>query len=160
LDSKNKHINEKILNTPNALSIHIRRGDYHSLSNKNVFPSVNINYYSNSINYLHEQLGLEKLDAYVFTDDIKWTKANFKSDCLNINFMDENDSENGWKDMCLMSSCQHHIIANSSFSWWGAWLSQREGINLAPKHWYLPGSNFFNIKDIVPESWVIIDYSL
>jgi len=160
LDSKNQYIKKKILNTPNALSIHVRRGDYHSLSNKNIFTSVNLNYYNNSIKYLQQQLGLRKLEAYLFTDDIEWAKTNFKSDSLNINFMGENNSENGWKDMCLMASCQHHIIANSSFSWWGAWLSQRGGINLAPQHWYLPNSNFFSIKDIVPESWVIIDYPL
>ena len=60
--------------------------------------------------------------------------------------------------MYLMSQFKHHIIANSSFSWWGAWLSQQKGINLAPYKWFNPETAKFNIHDFVPESWKIVEY--
>ena len=60
--------------------------------------------------------------------------------------------------MALMKSCKHHIIANSSFSWWGAWLSERDGITCAPTKWFNPEKAKFDINDIVPNNWKLIDY--
>jgi len=160
LDEGNNLIRKEILTTPNALSLHIRRGDYLSTSNSNIFTSVNLEYYHNAIDMLQAKLGTDAINTFVFTDDINWVKQNFLSEKLNITFVEGNYGSNSWKDMFLMSCCQHHIIANSSFSWWGAWLSQRDGLNLAPKYWFRPNSYEFDINNIVPESWIIVDYNL
>lgn len=160
LDSRNLAIKEKIVSTQNSLSLHIRRGDYYSSENAVIHASVNANYYIKAIDFVHAQLGLGQIDTFLFTDDIDWAKRNFKSDKLNINFIEKNEGEeNSWKDMCLMSYCRHHIVANSSFSWWGAWLCKNQGINVAPKYWFVPGSINYNIYNIVPQDWAIIDYS-
>lgn len=160
LDKTNSITKQRILYTPNAVSLHIRRGDYLSTSNKDMFTSVNLEYYQKAIDYMGVMLGISQLKTFVFTDDIAWVKKNFKSDKLDISFIEGNNGNNSWKDMCLMSCCKHHIIANSSFSWWGAWLSQREGINLAPRYWFRPDTYAYDIHDIVPQSWTIIDYIL
>lgn len=159
MDIKNKQIMEKILATPGAVSIHIRRGDYLSSSNKNIFNSVSMDYYDRSIDILMNKTNEESLTGFVFTDDIGWAQQNYSTrGKLNLHFVEGNHGKDSWKDMALMSACSHHIIANSSFSWWGAWLAKKDGINLAPSHWYMPGSYMFNIADIIPQNWIIVDY--
>lgn len=161
LDKRNEDTKSRILNTPNAVSIHVRRGDYLSTLNKSIFPSVNFHYYRKAVALLLEKLQVSQLNAFVFADDAEWAQQHF-SQLPNIDFayVTGNKSKDSWKDMALMAACQHHVIANSSFSWWGAWLAERSGVNLAPKHWYLPNSRYFDINDIVPPHWTIVDYSL
>jgi hypothetical protein len=160
MDSQNLEIKKKITDTPGSVSIHIRRGDYLSPLNKDVFTSVNLDYYYRSLEILQNKSEAQQLTAFVFTDDTDWAKQNFSPAGMNIQFITGNAVADSWKDMALMTTCKHHIIANSSFSWWGAWLSENDGITLAPKHWYLPGSYTFHINDIVPSNWIIVDYSL
>jgi hypothetical protein len=117
-----------------------------------------LDYYKNAINTLLQRLRTHKLNTFIFTDDPDWVRENLNSDSIDINLIEGNYAQNSWKDMLLMSCCTHHIIANSSFSWWGAWLASEDGINLAPKHWYRPNTMFFDINDIVPSNWSIIDY--
>jgi len=159
MDFKNNLVKEKIFATPGAVSIHIRRGDYLSSSNKNIFNSVNMDYYDRSIEILDKKANEESLTGFVFTDDIGWAQQNFSAQGkLDLHFVAGNHGKDSWKDMALMSACTHHIIANSSFSWWGAWLAEQGGINLAPRHWYMPGSYKFNIADIIPQDWIVVDY--
>lgn len=161
LDARNEDLRKRMLNTANAVAIHVRRGDYLSSHNKSIFPSVSFDYYAKATALLLQKLGMQKMDAFVFTDDAEWTKAHFSGlSNVNATYVNGNKSKDSWKDMALMAACQHHIIANSSFSWWGAWLATKSGINLAPKHWYLPGSLSFDIYDIVPKGWLIVDYSI
>ena len=71
----------------------------------------------------------------------------------NVCFVDWNKNKNSWQDMMLMSYCKHNIIANSSFSWWGAWLNPNpQKIVIAPSKWF----NVYPTLDIIPESWIII----
>jgi hypothetical protein len=126
-------------------SLHIRRGDYLIL--RDYYNQLTIdNYYSKAIEHLTNN-GVENI--LIFSDDIKWCKENFKSD--NFYFSEENSEI---EDLFLMSFCAHNVIANSSFSWWGAYLNKNKGkIVIAPKKWWGTTNNM-NENTIIPESWV------
>jgi hypothetical protein len=106
-----------------TISLHIRRGDY--VSNPN-HPVQDIEYYRQALNVLPD------LPVIVFSDDPEWCNEQefFSSERFAISEGNTTDA-----DMCLMSLCQYHIIANSSFSWWGAWLAQSKHV-IAPKNWF------------------------
>ena len=155
LDNKNLRIQNRIINDQNSVSVHIRRGDYikpHVLEYHGVLPMA---YYTNAIMLLKSKF--EKLNFYFFSDDIEFIKNNFGFIEEKV-IVEGNIGNCSWKDMCLMKSCKHHIIANSSFSWWGAWLSETNGITYAPRNWFNPQMTNFEINDIVPNNWEIVDY--
>ena len=148
-DSVNKEIIEKIKNS-NSVSIHIRRGDYLSkewISSHSVIKSLA--YYENAINYIESHIA--NPHYFIFSDDMDWVEKNLKlSRCTYIN---NNKDKNSYVDMYLMSLCQHNIIANSTFSWWGAWLNISENkIVIMPNKWL----NDRNCEDIYPENWISI----
>ena len=122
------------IQSSNSVSIHIRRGDY--VGNQDILEDhgiCNFDYYLKAINILSSKISSFKL--FFFSDDMDWVKENFSS--INVDkFFIEQEQKNDWVDMFLMSSCDHQIIANSSFSWWGAWLnSNNSKIVVAPKIW-------------------------
>jgi hypothetical protein len=123
-------------------SIHVRRGDYLKLPNQH--PVCELGYYLESISLIGDGV-----DFLIFSDDIPWCKENFKGD--KFTFIDGNKD---YIDMWLMSLCDHNIIANSSFSWWGAWLNTNSNkIIITPHKWfgsYLP----HNTKDLTPKKWI------
>ena len=95
---------------------------------------------------------IHEVNFFVFSDDIDFAKSEFKN-IKNIVFV-ENKKE-PWKDLALMSFCKHHIIANSSFSWWGAWLNNNhDSINIAPKLWLNPEYSNFDIDNYIPNHWI------
>ena len=124
-------------------SLHVRRGDY--VQRSNIHPVQNLNYYKNAID------SIGKVDRYIiFSDDIQWCKENF-----NFNNMFFIESERDYIELFLQSKCTHNIIANSSFSWWGAWLNQYENKKVvAPSRWF--GDGFYDKIDIIPEDWITI----
>jgi hypothetical protein len=129
---------------PGSVSIHVRRGDYLNIKNIGV---LDVDYYKNAINYIVDRVKDPRF--FIFSDDMNWCKVNF-------NFLKQpiyvSETRNEIVDLQLMSSCNHNIIANSSFSWWGAWLNQNPNkIVVAPKGWRLddPGSN-----NIILQDWV------
>jgi len=134
----------------NSVSLHIRRGDYVSNKNANEFHGIlPLDYYHRAIAYLNEKKS--NLKVYVFSDDIDWVKINLKLEntCVYIDF---NTGDDSVFDMYLMSICKHNIIANSSFSWWGAWLNQNpEKIVIAPQLWFADKS--LNTNDLIPSTW-------
>jgi len=138
------------INSCNSVSLHIRRGDYISDSKTaETLTLCSLNYYRKGIEYIAERV--DTPEFYIFSDDISWVKEN-----LNVDFpccyVDHNHDEQSFNDMHLMSLCRHHIIANSSFSWWGAWLNaRRDKIVVAPRLWFANGQE---ARDILPESWV------
>jgi hypothetical protein len=134
-----------------SIAVHIRRGDYVTDEVTNAYHGLcNLEYYRLAANHIANQL--KKPVFFVFSDDITWARDNLNLD-YEINFMDYNHPEQGWEDLRLMSSCKHQIIANSSFSWWGAWLNHNPGkIVIAPQKWFNDIS--INIEDLLPAGWV------
>ena len=152
LNGKNKELLQKIKKS-NSIAIHIRRGDYvtNSIVNK-VHGTCGIDYYNNAVNLMIRKINDPVF--FIFSDDIKWTKDNIKTDFPTI-YVSHNGPNKGYEDMRLMTQCKHFIIANSSFCWWGAWLSRnKKKIVIAPKRWFKVEGK--NSSDIVPEKWIKI----
>ena len=141
----------KQINSENSISIHIRRGDYLTSPHGVGFVNIcSLDYYLKAIDYINERIIEPKY--YIFTDDFDWATNNFFID--NAEYVNINKDENSWQDMYLMSQCKHNIIANSSFSWWGAWLNNNsEKIVIAPKKWW----EYFDKDDVVPDDWIKLD---
>lgn len=119
--------------TPDTVSVHLRRGDYKGV--EDMYGGIcTPEYYKRAIEYMKEKLGNPTF--YIFSNDMPWVKENFKGENFVYITEDLFDGYENWYDMCLMSHCKNNIIANSSFSWWGAWLNQHEEkIVVAPKKW-------------------------
>lgn len=138
----------------NSVSLHVRRGDYVQNANElSVHALCSIDYYRMAIQQIAERV--QQPVFFIFSDDIAWVKNNLKIDSP-CQFVDHNHGIESYNDMRLMSMCLHHIIANSSFSWWGAWLAQNSDQNVFyPKNWFNNPS--YDISDLVPEFWIPID---
>ena len=148
-DERNIATSELAAST-NSCSIHIRRGDY--LTDPLRKGTTNGNYVIAAIEKMQQEVKPEKW--LVFSDDITWCQQHLASilDTTNTIYVDWNTGDKSIHDMHLMANCRHHIIANSSFSWWGAWLSKQEGVTIAPINW-------LNLKDVcspVPDNWIKI----
>lgn len=140
LDKLNK---TPLINT-NSVSIHIRRTDY--VSSNGYHPVQTIEYYTKALDIIGEYDYI-----FIFSDDIQWCKENLQF--KNMIFMEGFDDI---EDMWLMSLCKHNIIANSSFSWWGAWLNNNPNKKvIAPLNWFGTQANL-NTSDIIPEGWIKI----
>ena len=133
IDDKNK---EKacVMNSVNSVSLHIRRGDYIGISKlEDICTS---GYYEKAIQILSSKV--KDPYFYVFSNEPEWALRLFNSFGLNFEVIDSNQGPFSYKDMYLMTQCKHHILANSSFSWWGTWLCDYPNqINIAPKQWVL-----------------------
>ncbi|MDN3584404.1 alpha-1,2-fucosyltransferase [Mucilaginibacter flavus] len=143
----------KKIDCSNAVSLHIRRGDFENNKIVNHIHGVcSLDYYLAGIQYIATQLADPVF--YVFSDDILWAKENLTINYAVI-FVDINDEYSAFEDMALMSRCKHHIIANSTFSWWGAWLNPDPcKIVVAPKNWFADPAMNLQSASIVPEKWV------
>jgi hypothetical protein len=136
----------------NAVSVHYRRGDY--LTNPvavKVLGPLADDYYQSAIQKISELF--KDPFFYIFSDDPAWVKDNF---CLTENYRVVHETAGGkaWYDMLLMSRCKHHIIANSSYSWWGAWLNEQAGkVVVAPKRWFAQEDFNENTSNIIPGDW-------
>ena len=149
-DEKNLHTATKA-STTNSCSLHIRRGDY--LTDPLREGTISTDFAVKAIQEIRTQEQPETW--FVFSDDIDWCKQHLSYIFENedVTYIDWNNGNKSINDMHLMSLCRHHVIANSSFSWWGAWLSKRyDGITIAPSIW-------MNMKDMyspVPDKWIKI----
>jgi len=144
LDPKSLSLCEQIKDQE-TVAIHIRRGDY--LKHKALGGICDLPYYKNAIKKIET---LVDTPLYViFSDDIAWCKENIKVE--NVRFVDWNSGEQSFQDMHLMSLCKHNIIANSSFSWWGAWLNANSNkIVIAPNKWI----HYTDASGILPSQWL------
>lgn len=133
IDKKNSEL-ASVLKNKTSVSIHIRRGDY---VGHPMFRNIcTMEYYRNAINYILKEAKVEIF--CIFSNDKDWVKENFADQLGGIDtiFVDWNFGTESFRDMQLMSMCSHNIIANSSFSWWGAWLNQNtDAIIIAPDKW-------------------------
>lgn len=152
--SRNKTIGDEIV-VAESVSVHVRRGDY--LNSPVLGGVVGPTYYKEAIQLIYQKI--EKPKFYVFSDDIKWCESELgvkKEDCK---FIDWNKDDFSFQDMCLMSLCKHNIIANSSFSWWGAYLNSNiNKIIICPKYWASKASGV-ELSEMNMPSWNEIDNS-
>lgn len=149
MDEKNLEISRNIKNCE-SVSLHIRRGDYIADGTTNqVHGTCSLDYYERATEFIAERI--KRPSFFVFSDDIAWAKTHLK---LNYPcaFIGHNQDKNNYLDMQLMSLCKHNIIANSSFSWWGAWLNTYEDkIVIAPKQWFATERR---TDDLIPDNWL------
>ncbi len=135
------------ISSKTSVSIHIRRGDYLNNNIVNIFGRIcDLEYYNKAINFI--KANVDNPYFYIFSDDKNWIKENFS--LPNSEIVDFNHGEDSWKDMYLMSQCKHNINANSTFSWWGAWLNMNDDkIVVVPEKFDLQGET-----DFYPQSWI------
>ena len=148
-DDQNIQLAEKMKNE-NSVAIHIRKGaDY---LKRNIWDvTCSVEYYNQAINYLKEHVSNPVF--YLFTDNPKWVEENLKD--IDYKLVDWNpvSGKQSYRDMQLMSYAKHNIIANSTYSWWGAWLNNNpQKIVVAPKIWFNP--KIEKAPYIIPERWI------
>ncbi len=141
------------IKSTNSVSIHIRRGDFAENKVINSFHGLcDINYYKRAI--LHINQKTENVFFFIFSDDINWAKKEIGMSS-NMIYIDHNIGKESYWDMRLMSYCKHNIIANSSFSWWAAWLNENQSkIVCAPEKWF--NNENIDTSDLIPSAWTII----
>lgn len=138
------------ISSVNSVSLHVRRGDYVTNAKNAFIGSCPLNYYEKAISFIKSSIQTPLF--FVFSDDINWVKSNLKLDASAV-LVNHNDGSESYNDMRLMSMCKHQIIANSSFSWWGAWLNENQNkIVIAPKKWF--ATDKFDSSDLLPPSWI------
>ena len=130
-----------------VISLHVRRSDYLSATNVAYHSNCGDNYYENALKEFDSNL-----PVLIFSDDTEWCKQQdiFKPKRFFIS-----ETGNNLMDMCLMTMCNHHIIANSSFSWWGAWLANSQNV-VAPKQWYGPAGEHQSTQDLYLPHWKVL----
>ncbi len=149
---KNREMIEQ-MRQEGAISVHVRRGDYVTEKRTNEFHgTTSIEYYQAAARHIMRRT--QNPVIYVFSDDLAWAEANLHFPARTV-YVSHNSPEQGYEDLRLMTHCRHHIIANSSFSWWGAWLGEHDGqIVVAPQKWFNDPAK--DSSDLVPERWIRI----
>ena len=152
-DKNNQRMLDEI-NAVTAVSVHFRRGDYITEKHTAAYHGTpSEDYYRRAVAMMLARVP----DAHllVFSDEPQWVKDNFKPDAP-MKVVDINPPESPAADLRLMSACKHHILANSSFSWWGAWLNAHsEKIVIAPNRWFQAAKS--NTVDLLPSGWLAIE---
>jgi len=129
-----------------SIAIHVRRTDYVSIPEFNTY---GLDYYYDSVKYIESFCG--SCNTFVFSDDIDWCRQNIN--LANITFVNGNSGDDYWQDMYIMTQCNHNVIANSTFSWWGAYLNRhKDKIVIAPRKWTTNGDP----TGILPSTWIKI----
>ena len=149
LDAVNARLAERIDATV-AVSLHVRRGDYVSnRAARSTHGACTPGYYAEAMQRLAGQM--PGLTFYVFSDDVEWARRHLP-EAYDLVFVDHNRAAHSAVDMHLMSLCRHHVVANSSFSWWGAWLAGHpQQVVLAPRRWFVAP---IDDSDLVPPTWL------
>jgi hypothetical protein len=133
----------------NSVSIHLRRGDYLKSKDLDV---LDLEYYRKSINLILRKI--ENPKFFIFSDDIKWVEENLK--VKHAIYLKQN-IQHPEKDLIVMSNAKNHIIANSTFSWWGAYLNKsKKKIVIAPKKWFVSKERNKYLSDLLPKEWLKI----
>lgn len=151
-DTKNQKMSQ-LIESKESISVHIRRGDYvRDLKTNEMLGLCDLEYYSSCIDHVVRVVNNPYF--FFFSDDMDWVIKNFQIK-YPAEFICHNAGEKSFEDMRLMSQCKHHIIANSTFSWWGAWLNpSKTKIIMAPKEWMRDKK--INTSTVVPENWIAV----
>jgi hypothetical protein len=154
LNDYSKSIAEKIMAAREPVALHIRRGDfaYHPYMSK-VMGICPPEYYDEAKKIIKERVA--EPTYFVFSDDPEWTRANMQTG-FPTEYIGQGPEIN-YMDLELMRLCKHHILSNSTFGWWGAWLSDhsRTGVNIAPMRWT---NKNFDGRDLIPQYWITLPY--
>lgn len=146
-----KSASDRIAAAPESVSLHIRRGDFaNNPSVSKYHGTCPPEYYDSAMNYMNERVSSPQY--FVFSDDIEWAKANVQTG-HPTEFIGQGADRN-YEDLELMRLCKHHILSNSTFGWWGAWLSrpnERKSITIAPKKWFAKN---LDLSDLMPKTWI------
>jgi hypothetical protein len=149
--------NNLITNSYTTISVHFRLGDYKNL--QDYHPILTYEYYNKALKYLIKPNEIynvlyfcEELDK----DLVEFIIFRLKKQFININFIQCPFDIEDWKQMVLMSLCNNHIIANSTFSWWGAYFNNREKKVCYPSIWFGKNLQHYNLKDLFPSDWIEI----
>jgi hypothetical protein len=147
----------------NAISMHFRLGDYKNLLDH--YQILDQNYYASALKFIIENDKTpEKYRQEVLyfcekqdNDDVEKTILYLENNFPNITFIKVEDSVEDWEQLLLMSCCKHNIIANSSFSWWGAYFNEnKDKIVCYPEKWFGPKKSHLSVKDLFPSQWNMI----
>lgn len=151
MSGDNSHMAERIQSGP-SVSMHIRRGDYlNSAKARSTHGAPGLGYYERALGEIRERTGSDPV-VYLFSNDPDWVRDNMRMDA-NLVPVAINDGKTAYEDLRLMSLCDHNIIVNSTFSWWGAWLNPSlDKIVVAPKQWF--ASPKLSNPDITPPGWL------
>lgn len=144
------------MTSSDSVSIHIRRGDYLYSINQ-CFANIGEDWYRHAIKIMEKKI--ENPRWFFFSDDPEWVRMTFQ-DVKNAVIVDVNIGKDSYNDMMLMTHCKHNIIANSTFSWWGAWLNRNpDKIVIAPRNYYTNQSNNVEkyLSKMIPEDWIVLD---
>lgn len=154
ISGENARMAERIQSGP-SVSMHIRRGDYlNSSKARSTHGGPTLAYYERALAEIRQRSGVDPV-VYLFSNDPDWVRDNMKMDAQLVPVA-INDGKTAYEDLRLMSLCNHNIIANSTFSWWGAWLNPSlDKVVVAPKKWF--ASPELSNPDITPPGWLRID---
>jgi len=151
--NRNLELKDYLQKCKNSVSVHFRRADYTEEINKS-FGVLEIGYYEEALKRIENKIG--PLELFIFSDDLDWVKNNWQTNHKKV-FVDWNDSSNIVDDLQLMSLCEHNIIANSTYSWWGAWLNKNsKKMVIGPKQWFADSNKNADASGILPETWIRI----
>jgi hypothetical protein len=145
-----------------SVAVHVRRADYVSLPSAAAYHgALSTSYYLDSLRVVEENLKSPRY--FVFSDDANWCRTNLPFDQTNTVFVSSNQGNNAWQDLILISLCRNCVIANSSFSWWGAWLGDQRWIEqrrlvIAPRRWFAGNKNDYT-ADRIPSYWKLSECS-
>ena len=145
------HLLQEQMRREQAVAVHVRRGDYLLPENSRKYGNIcTLQYYKNAMQYMKKKVPDAKF--YFFSNDSEWVRKNLANGDSVI--VDCNHGKENYLDMYLMSQCSHNIIANSSFSWWGAWLNQNpDKIVISPQRWF----SHLDASDAICEDWVRVN---
>lgn len=151
---ENNEVLAQQLQDDQSVSIHIRRGDYVQNTNaKSNFVTCDKSYYEKAIRHILDKVNNPQF--YIFSDDFEWVKENLNFGNQPVSYVNWNRGKNSYIDLQLMSLCKHNIIANSSFSWWGAWLNSNiEKIIICPDKWFQDEYKNTLLDDFYPTEWI------
>jgi hypothetical protein len=145
---RNREMLGRIQSIKTTISIHVRRGDY-----LNVGICLGASYYERAISYMSERF--PEATFVFFSDEMEFVRGSIDKPEKAI-YVDGNSEDTAYEDLRIMSACTHHIIANSTFSWWGAWLDPKASkVIVAPKNWGNEGNQ--GVSELLPPGWVLID---
>ena len=141
------------IQSTDSICLHVRRGDYVSKASTNAYHGTcSLDYYQSGLDIVRK--GLQDPHCFIFSDDPHWVREKFRAD-IKMTCVDIHGTHEAQEDLRLMSACKRFVIANSSLSWWGAWLCADElKVVVAPQRWF--GTSDNDTRDLIPDAWLRI----